>query len=81
MACGTPCISTKSGDALQIVGDLGYIIKENSIFQLVNAMRQSICEMRNQDDWNRKKNNSIVHIKKEYSMQKMVDKYSKIWGI
>ena len=37
--------------------------------------------MRNQEDWNRKKDNSIVHIKKQYSMQKMVDKYSKIWGI
>ena len=81
MACGTPCISTKSGDALQIVGDLGFIIQENSVSQLVNAMRQSIYEMSNQEDWNRKKNNSIIHIKKQYSMQKMVDKYSKIWGI
>ncbi len=81
MACGTPCISTKSGDALQIVGDLGFIIQENSVSQLVNAMRQSIYEMSNQEDWNRKKNNSIIHIKKQYSMQKMVDKYSKVWGI
>ena len=81
MACGTLCISSESGDALQIVGDLGFIIQENSVSQLVDAMRQSIHEMRNQEDWNRKKDNSIVHIKKQYSMQKMVDKYSKIWGI
>ena len=81
MACGTLCISSESGDALQIVGDLGFIIRENSVSQLVDAMRQSIREMRNQEDWNRKKDNSIVHIKKQYSMQKMVDKYSKIWGI
>ena len=65
MACGTPCISTESGDALQIVGDMGFIIQENSVSQLVDAMRQLIREMKNQDDWNRK-NNSIVHIKKQY---------------
>ena len=59
MACGTLCISSESGDALQIVGDLGFIIQENSVSQLVDAMRQSIREMRNQEDWNRKKDNSI----------------------
>ena len=59
----------------------GIYNQENSVSQLVDAMRQSIREMKNQEDWNRKKDNSIVHIKKQYSMQKMVDKYSKIWGI
>ena len=81
MACGTPCIATNSGDALQIVGDFGFIIQENTVSQLVDAMRRSISEMSNQDDWNRKKINSIDHIKKQYSMEEMVDKYSKIWGI
>ena len=65
-------------DALQIVGDLGFIIKENSVSQLVDAMRQSIREMKIKKI-GIEKDNSIVHIKKQYSMQK-VDKYSKNLG-
>ena len=35
MACGTLCISSESGDALQIVGDLGFIIQENVYLSLL----------------------------------------------
>ncbi len=81
MACGTPCISTNSGDASKIINEYGWIIEENNPKKLSEAMLLAIHEMKNKDNWIKKSNNSIMHIKSNFSIDGMVDRYCDVWKI
>ncbi len=81
MACGTPCISTNSGDASKIINEYGWIVEEKNPKKLSEAMLLAIHEVKDKDNWIKKSNNSIMHIKSNFSIDVMVDKYCDVWKI
>ncbi len=81
MACGTPCISTNSGDVSKIINKYGWIVEEKSPKKLSEAMLLALHEKKNKDNWIKKSNNSIMHIKSNFSIDHMIDRYCDVWKI
>ena len=81
MACGTPCISTKSGDAKEIINKYGWLVDEGNSNELILKILDAISKKENKVIWEKNSNNSIEHIKSNFSLTTMTDCYYKLWNI
>jgi glycosyltransferase involved in cell wall biosynthesis len=81
MACGTPCVATNVGDAAEIVGDEGWIIKPGDNSELCKAIL-SAYKIRtfDSDKWIKLKNLCIEKVKKKYDIGLMTKSYSSLWS-
>ena len=81
MSCGTPCISTNSGDAAKIIDKYGWLINEKNTLDLTNTILDEVQRSKNKNDVLINSNNSINHIKLNYSYKNMINKYCEAWNI
>lgn len=80
MACGTPCVSTDVGDAKLILGDSGWVVPPKQPELLYQAIAEAITEWRSSDSsWDKRKSLARSHILNNFSIDKMVDRYNRIW--
>ena len=79
MACSTPCIVTDVGDAAFIVGKTGWVIMPNNPYSLAKAIEKGINEMGTKN-WNKKKLRARLRVKENFSINKMIDSYNKLWS-
>jgi glycosyltransferase involved in cell wall biosynthesis len=73
MACGTPVIAFDRGAMRELIADgvTGFVVKEGDVEGMVNAIRQiGYIDRRKCREY----------VKKNYSLEKMVDGYEKIFG-
>jgi len=78
MACGVPPVTTDVGDARLIVGDLGWIVQPGDPISLANGIIEAIKEI-DSDSWEERKSKCRQRIIEHFSMDKMIDSYTKIW--
>lgn len=81
MACGTPCATTDVGDSNLIVGDVGWVVPPANPRALAKAIIKSIeektsCPM----EWARRKQRCRKRIVDNFSMEKMVEGYHRLWS-
>ena len=81
MACGTICIATNSGDVELIINKFGWVIEEGNLSQLLKALAEAKNEISDKENWINKSNNSIMHIKSNFTIQTMVNEYCKVWNL
>jgi glycosyltransferase involved in cell wall biosynthesis len=82
MASGTPCVTTDVGDAAFIVGDTGWVVPPKDPQSLANAIRLALDEkhLRN-EQWIERKTESRNRIVDNFSIEKMVVNYQKVWSL
>ena len=82
MACGTPCISTDVGDAKLIIGNAGLTCPTSQPSALADAMLILLKEFYEETHkWNARKEYCREIIKKEYSIEKFVERFENYWSI
>jgi len=79
MACKIPCIVTEVGDAPNIVDNLGWVVKPSNHYELASTIRIAIEDMSNKNNWILRKENCRLRIVQNYSLNKMMKSYEKIW--
>jgi glycosyltransferase involved in cell wall biosynthesis len=79
MACGTPCITTDVGDAALIVGGTGWVVPHSDPSALAHAIQKVFKEMKDSSEWNVRKEACRMRITENYSIERMITSYSRIW--
>lgn len=80
MALGTLCVTTNVGDATLIVGDTGWVIPAKDPHSLANTIRLALDEKNlHNEQWNERKTESRNRIVNNFSIEKMVGAYKKVW--
>jgi glycosyltransferase involved in cell wall biosynthesis len=81
MMQGTPCVSTDVGDAALILGDLGWIVEPSSPLQLTKALALAIEELISDERaWFRRREACHSRIKRNFTLEHMVQRYESIWS-
>lgn len=81
MACGTPCVTTDVGDAGLIVGDTGWVVPPRNAEDLADAIEQALLEKQsNPEAWQQRKQASRTRIEENFSVERMVESYHKVWN-
>lgn len=81
MACGTPCVSTDVGDALEIVGDAGSCCPAQNPRALADLIIKLAHERLNDSEaWQLRKVASAQRIVERFSIARMVDAYEDCWA-
>lgn len=81
MACGTPCVTTDVGDAALIVGEAGWVVPPRDPQKLADAIIEAIDEKTTKPEkWNQRKINCRKRIVDNFSLEKMVHSYNKVWN-
>lgn len=80
MACGTPVIAFNRGSVPEIVkeGETGFICKPNDLNSIIKAVKK-ICQMPKRD-YLKMRRNCRRHVEKNFTTQRMVDEYEKIYN-
>ena len=82
MACGTPCVTTDVGDSASIVEKTGWVVPPRDPIALANAILQAIDEKQtNHPAWCNRKQRCRERIVNNFSIEKMIDNYHKVWNV
>lgn len=80
MACGTSCVTTDVGDAALIVGDVGWVVPPKDSQALAKAIMQALEEKQyNHQAWLERKDVCRNRIVENFSIEKMIVAYHRIW--
>lgn len=79
MLTGTPCMSTDVGDSINIINSYGWIISGNLEESIFNNLQEILRIKENQDYWQNLSDKCIKHIKLNYSINKLINEYNKVW--
>lgn len=80
MACGTPCVSTDVGDALEIIGDAAACCPAQNAQALADVIIKLAQEwQQNPSVWHRRKVESAQRIEDRFSIEGMVASYETCW--
>lgn len=80
MCCGTPCVSTKAGDAEVIVGDTGWLVECGDYLALADSIKEAFYQFSNsQAKWHSRRVSSRERIFNHFSLDLMLEKYSDVW--
>lgn len=80
MACGTPCVTTDVGDAALIVGNTGWVVPPKDPQALANAIMQAMQEkLENHQAWLNRRQACRERIVENFSIEKMIDGYHRVW--
>ena len=81
MSCGTPCISTDVGDSNQIIHNPDWSVKVNDEKQLSQIIIEAYdIYHHNQRKWNKISKECINKVHNDFTLEKMIKKYSIIWN-
>lgn len=79
MACGTPCVSTDVGDAVEIVGPTGRIVPPRNPEALAKAIGDMLSEKAS-PAWTARRDDARRRVRERYSLSRMVDSYHEVWS-
>jgi len=82
MACGTPCVTTDTGDAAIIVKDTGWVIPAQNSQLLSNAISSALNEKTSKPmRWKERKAQCRNRVEENFSIDMMVAGYMAAWNI
>lgn len=82
MACGIPCVTTDVGDANLIVGKTGWVVPPKVPQILADVIIEAIEQKQNHPiSWEKRKQSCRNRIFMNFSIEKMIKNYHKIWTV
>lgn len=80
MLCSTLVLASDAGCSKKIINKNGFVLKKNDHITILKVLKKSIKIFLNQrKHWSLLKKNAQIHIKKNFSLEKMADDYLKNW--
>lgn len=79
MACGTPCVTTDVGDAVQIVGDAGWVVPPRDPLRLASGVAAACLAWRDKEAWGRVRAAARSRISEEFLIDKMASRFNELW--
>jgi glycosyltransferase involved in cell wall biosynthesis len=79
MASGTPCVSTRVGDAEHIIGDTGWIVDTGDHEAMAQRILDALEERKIPETWQRRSGKSRTRIENNFSIVKMLADYRSVW--
>ena len=79
MLCGTPCIATDIGDSELIVGQTGWISKNDSVSEMSDKIFKAIEYWKDKKAWHNKSNEARNRIIKNFHISSMINNYQNIY--
>jgi glycosyltransferase involved in cell wall biosynthesis len=80
MACGTACASTNVGDAAEIILSADSLCAPNAPDELANIILKLARENKlTPARWNERRKAGSVKIQEQFSLERMVQAYEKVW--
>lgn len=79
MASGTPCISTRVGDAAHIVGNTGWIVEPQDYEAMSQRVIGALTEWSIRDRWEKRQAGARSRVVENFSIEKMISDYRLIW--
>lgn len=79
MACGTPCVTTKVGDAALIVGQTGWSVEPREHIQLAAAIEDAITQQQDKPTWAKRTMACRKRVEENFSIQNMIVSYHRAW--
>ena len=81
MLCGTPCITTNVGDAREIVGDTGWVVRPKDPQVLAKTILQAAKEKQsNNNAWLQREAACRQRVVENFSLNEMLKKYKEVWS-
>lgn len=80
MACGTPCVTTDVGDAVQIVGDTGWGVPPRDADALAAALQTALTAWHDRGAWRTRQQRCRERIAQQFGLQRMIEQYQAVWG-
>lgn len=82
MLCSTLVLSSNAGCAKKIIGNYGFIMNNNDSYTISKNLKSCIDKfLYDKKIWEDLKKNSQLHIKKNYSIDKMSNLYLEEWAL
>lgn len=82
MLCSTPVLSSNVGSSKKIIGDCGFIMKKNNHNSIFNNLRKLVNFYQyKKKEWKFLKKKSQLRIRKNFSIEKMANKYFENWNL
>jgi glycosyltransferase involved in cell wall biosynthesis len=78
MACGTPCVTTRVGDAALIVGSTGWVVPPQDPQALADAIQLALRE-RSGIAWEARRQGCRQRIIRNFSIARMASSYATLW--
>ena len=78
MSLEIPCVATDVGDTAQIIGKTGWLVPPSNPSKLASSIIKAMNEKRNKK-WLIRCKQARCRIKKNYSLEKMINEYNNIW--
>ena len=80
MLCSTLVLSSDAGCSKKIIDKYGFVLNNNNHESISKGLKKSINEfLYKKKKWSYFKKNARSHIKKNFSIEKMADKYLNCW--
>jgi glycosyltransferase involved in cell wall biosynthesis len=78
MAVGTPSVVSDVGDAARIVGNTGWVVPRGDSKSMALSLGIAIDEFHT-PKWARRREDAIIRIFSEFSIEKMIGSYRQLW--
>ena len=79
MLCSTPVLSSDAGCSKRIINEKDFIIKKNDYLSIASGLKKMIKISFKKNKWNILKKSARVQIQKNFSLEKMSNKYFENW--
>ncbi len=79
MLCSTPVLSSDAGCSKRIINEKDFVIKKNDYLSIASGLKKMIKIFFKKNKWNILKKSARVQIQKNFSLEKMSNKYFENW--
>jgi len=79
MSCSTPCIAFDVGDCKSLIGNTGWVTKENNLTELISSLREAINISKDKKYFKKKRNQCNLRITNFYNAEMELSKYKNFY--
>jgi glycosyltransferase involved in cell wall biosynthesis len=79
MACEVPCITTDIGDSEIVIGETGWLVRENSFEEMADRISEALILWKDKKKWLKRSKEARERIINNYQISRMVDSYRELY--
>ena len=79
MSCEVPCIATDIGDSKLIIGNTGWISKNDCLLEMSQSIEEALLAWKNKDEWSKRSLEARERVIFNFDLSRMVKNYQKLF--